>query len=940
MISSTKHSLSGLPIARLAAILAFLTFLPLALLTYLSLSLATDAVRREVEAKLESTAVLSSEVVGQELGALTQLVDAYAGRPSLKRALTLNDARSARRKMAFHLRDLQRARPGLAVTFVARPDGRLIDIVPPTPAIVGKSYRFRDWYQGVTGTGRTYVSEAYRTQARSRELVTAAATLVRAANGKPIGILVAAYGLDHLASLSRSLAAAQGVTLKVTDQRGVLVATPGRSPARLVSRRSDPRVAQALRGGSGVLTVDAPEGRRLSAHVPVRRYGWTVTASVPSNSAFAAVGELRSTVLSIAGTLALLLFAGLVLLVLTLRGRQRAEEAARRQARINEAVLDSTLDGIRLADLEGNTLLSNRAYEQILSDLPEIPPETSPEERIALFAELVVDPQALLETVATIQADPDYSGTHDVELKTPQRSFRFYTTPVRDEDRSFLGRMTVVQDVTGEREAERLKTELLSTVSHELRTPLASVLGFAELLREREVDAETRDRYLGTIHSEAKRLTALINDFLDLQRIEQGGFTLFLESVELTEVLQTQVDLFTAQSAQHRLELELPGEPLAVLGERDRLAQVLGNLISNAIKYSPEGGPVRVEAERLNGSIRVAVRDEGLGIPADQQGKLFTKFFRVDTSDTREIGGTGLGLALTREIVEAHGGSIGFESTEGEGSTFWFKLPAVLPSEDGREAQGARRALVVEDDPAAAALLTEYLKEDGFGFDVEIATTGEEALASAREHPPALICLDLVLPGGDLDGWEVLARLKLNERTARVPVVICSAHDGDNRAGALGAADFLTKPFSAEQLRRAIVRVLPAGRGSVLVADDDPAVRRLVVETLRSEATELREAADGAEALREIHAHCPDALVLDLAMPEQDGFDVLESLQKSPDTRALPVIVLTGTRLSVEDRSYLRERGVDLLEKGSYSPVELRRLIRSALGEQPLDRVE
>jgi CheY-like chemotaxis protein len=499
--------------------------------------------------------------------------------------------------------------------------------------------------------------------------------------------------------------------------------------------------------------------------------------------------------------------------------------------------------------------------------------------------------------------------------------------------------MSVIREVTAEREAERLKSDLVATVSHELRTPLASVLGFTELLLERELDTETQARYLETIYNEARRLTTLINDFLDLQRIEEGSFTLALEPFELAPLLGEQVAVFSGQSEQHPIELDHPDERLSVVGERDRIAQVVGNLISNAIKYSPEGGQVKVEAERRNGSVRVAVRDCGLGIPADQQRKLFTKFFRVDTSDTREIGGTGLGLALVREIVEAHGGRVGFESEEGVGSTFWFELPSPVAQSGDANAVAPRngRVLVVEDDPAAAALLSEYLVEDG--FEVEVVATGEEGVARATADPPALVCLDVGL-AGELDGWDVLVRLKSDARTQDVPVVICTARNGRERAGVLGASDFLTKPFSSKQLRATIGRLLPPSGGSVLVVDDDPAVRRLVVETLRAEGVELREAADGRAALKEIEERRPDALVLDLTLPELDGFAVLERLQADPALRTLPVVVLTGTKLSDDERAQLESQTLALLQKSFYSSEELRRLIGRALGQQTLDGVE
>jgi signal transduction histidine kinase len=225
------------------------------------------------------------------------------------------------------------------------------------------------------------------------------------------------------------------------------------------------------------------------------------------------------------------------------------------------------------------------------------------------------------------------------------------------------------------RESERMKSELVSIVSHELRTPLASVLGFTSLLLTRDFDEETRYRYLGIVDAQARRLGSLIDDFLDARRLEQGKLELDRERVEIGPLLREQADLFSGQSEGHRLKLALPSIPLAVKGDRDRLAQVIGNLLSNAIKYSPEGGDVELLGEAVDGKIRIAVRDEGVGIPDDQQSQIFTRFFRGDAAASG-ISGTGLGLAVSREIVEAHGGRIGFTSEEREGSTFWLELPA------------------------------------------------------------------------------------------------------------------------------------------------------------------------------------------------------------------------------------------------------------------------
>ncbi len=356
-----------------------------------------------------------------------------------------------------------------------------------------------------------------------------------------------------------------------------------------------------------------------------------------------------------------------------------AIESERRRwlADVHRAVLDSTGDAIRLIGTRGELIVNNPEMQRFEREVFQIEPLLTAADlpRMGqLIGDRTADPEAYRARIAEILADPHGEFQDEYELVDSHKVVQRYTAPVHTAEGGLVGRIFVLRDVTEERRAAALKDELMSTVSHELRTPLSAILGFAELLMARDYEKAERDEYLGTIHQQAGRLSSLISDFLDIQRLEHSDEELRMGTVELGGVLEQQVEFFSRQSEQHPVVLEAEGD-LVVEGDEDHLRRAIANLITNAIKYSPEGGPVVVEAARRNGDVVVAVRDEGIGIPADAQRRVFDRFYRVDTARTRKIGGTGLGLALVREIARAHGGDVGVESVEGHGSRFWLKVP-------------------------------------------------------------------------------------------------------------------------------------------------------------------------------------------------------------------------------------------------------------------------
>ncbi|MFB2936231.1 response regulator [Aerosakkonemataceae cyanobacterium BLCC-F154] len=490
----------------------------------------------------------------------------------------------------------------------------------------------------------------------------------------------------------------------------------------------------------------------------------------------------------------------------------------------------------------------------------------------------------------------------------------------------------VGRDNTERKEIERLKDEFISTVNHELRTPLTSLRGFSELLLKREYPVEKQRQYLKIIYDESKRLNNLIDDFLDIQRMESGKQNYFFEPLNITSLIKETVALFSHNTNQHKLNISAPLFVTPVKGDSDRIRQVLSNLISNAIKYSPNGGEVNISVTEQDTEVIVSVADRGMGIPPEAQEKLFTKFYRVDNASTRKIGGTGLGLAIVKEIVETHGGLIWLESEVSEGSKFYFSLPKAVQKSISLDSEEKTiiDVLILEDDTAFSQLLKDSLEE--INFSVVSSAFAEQGLQILRENLPRLIFLDILLPG-KMDGWDFLIAIKSSRHLISVPVWILTITEPNIRGLALRGADYLSKPIAPDLLLQMVRFHLPQPAGkSILIVDDEDNSRQQIKEYLSTiPQLSVGEATNGKEALEKIKQKMPDLLILDLLMPEVDGFEVIRQLRTDKQALNLPVLVVTGAQLSPEEKAYIQRRMATLVEKQDTTLAELTKIVEETL---------
>ena len=507
--------------------------------------------------------------------------------------------------------------------------------------------------------------------------------------------------------------------------------------------------------------------------------------------------------------------------------------------------------------------------------------------------------------------------------------------------------VTVMEAKQAREEAEtanRTKSAFLSNMSHELRTPMNAIIGYSEMLIE-EANDMGQDEFvpdLKKIHSAGKHLLGLINDVLDISKIEAGKMTLYIEEVAVsslvTEVAATIQPLI--EKNQNKLVIVCPAEIETFRADVTKVRQTLFNLLSNAAKFTHAGTitlTVASKQDEMQDWITFCVSDTGIGMTSDQLGKLFQAFVQADASTTRKYGGTGLGLAISRKFCQLMGGDITVISEAGKGTSFTAKIPVrvedpdmPVPSPEEPPPIDGNRPLIlaIDDDPAVLDILTRNLTREGYA--VRTATNGEEGVALARTLQPRLITLDVMMPS--MDGWSVLTALKADPTTFGIPVVMISIVEERQLGFALGAAEYLTKPIDRNRLMDILAKYAGSEvRQTALVVDDLPDNRTLLAALLEREGWNVLQADNGRTALQTVDHQQPSLILLDLMMPVMDGFEFLRELRQREDGRLIPVVVVTAKDLSTDEKNLLRTSVENVIQKSTISHEDLLADIRNKI---------
>ena len=715
-------------------------------------------------------------------------------------------------------------------------------------------------------------------------------TLAIAGTRRDAGVSVAEVNLKLIWDVVSQIKVGERGHAYVVDAQGRLIAHPDISLVLRntdMSRLAQVSAAQTATGGGASERVQESEdigGRKvLTAYAPVAPLGWLVFVELPAAEAYAPLyAALERLALVLLAALGFAVLAGMFL-----AGRMVGPIQALRAG----------------AERIGGGDLSQRI-------------------RIKTGDELEALADQFNDMAGRLQES--YAG---LEQKVEER-----TREVEEKSRQL-------------EVASQHKSQFLASMSHELRTPLNAIIGLTEMMvtNAARFGTEKAAEPLRRVHRAGSHLLGLINQVLDLSKIEAGKLELSPDWVNLTPLINEVVDTARPLAEQNNNRLVVKGqENLGSLTvDPMRLRQILLNLLSNACKFTKQGEVTLLARKLVNEGnwIEFAVSDTGIGMTPEQQAKLFEEFTQADSSTARQYGGTGLGLAITRKLARMMGGDVTLTSEAGKGSTFTVRLPAStdvpagapISSDRGRSTR-ADCVLVIDDDATARELIADHLKAGG--FSVVTAAGGVEGIKLAKELQPTAITLDVMMP--DLDGWSVLAALRQNPELADIPVIMVSIVDDKRRGIALGAAGYLTKPIDRERLHRLIRRFQAAARATrVLMVEDDAFQRERMLGWLERPQWMVREAANGREALVLLREEKPDVILLDLMMPEMDGFEVVAALQGDKDWRDIPVIVITSLDLNAKDRERLNSGVQSVLVKETFRPEDLVEHIRRLVQSRP-----
>jgi len=620
---------------------------------------------------------------------------------------------------------------------------------------------------------------------------------------------------------------------------------------------------------------------------------------------------------------------------------RNAEEKLRQSELHYRSLIENTSDIIAVIDKEGRFKYASPSIVRILG--------VAKETEAGALSDFVVDKGKPALAEALRRCTGVWGASEQVEVDAKHSSGEIRTLEVSLHNMldspAVSGIVANIRDITERRRADDLsrdkeaaeaankaKSNFLANMSHELRTPLNAIIGYSEMLQEMAAD-DGKDEYQGDlkkIHSAGQHLLELINDVLDISKIEAGKMDLYIESFSLDQTIeevQAVADPLAKKNSNH-LVIEKPAELGNVRADATKVRQCLLNLLSNACKFT-SNGVVRLDAMKADGWVTFQVSDTGIGMTKEQMSKLFRAFQQADSSTTRKFGGTGLGLAISRRFCQLMNGDITVSSEPGRGTTFTMRIPVeVVPraadaqiqleQENARTGESlpasAAVVLVIDDDPMVADLLRRTLVKDG--YRVEYAESGEKGLELARQLRPDAITLDVMMPG--MDGWQVMTHLKSDAELADIPVILLSIVNDRKTGFALGATEYLTKPFERDRLTAVLGRIAK-GRGSrlALVVDDMADNRELLRSALEGDGWMVEEAANGLEALDRLERHRPDAILLDLMMPEMDGISFVEHLRASERNRSIPVLVVTAKEITPADRQRLSGGVQAIMQKGA-----------------------